>query len=179
MKPLLRDRSGQGLIETAIILPFLLVLAVNAINLGWFCYAYINFVTGARQGVEYSIQGLASNLGNDLQITVPPASAVSAIVYTNLQRTSLPNAGTSPMQICTLALGTNQSGLANCLQYNGYAPTAPMQDPESASNPQIHFVLNQVDITYTVNTLITGSGFNLLVKLPFTFRKTVYMRAMG
>src|SRR5258708_34830608 len=50
-------QSGQSLMETALILPFLMMLAFEAINFGYFFFTAVNIAASPRQGVEYSIQG--------------------------------------------------------------------------------------------------------------------------
>ena len=52
--------SGQSLIETALILPLLLLLAFNAINFGYFFFVALNITSAPRSGVQYAILGGAS-----------------------------------------------------------------------------------------------------------------------
>src|SRR5947199_10608031 len=51
------SRSGEGLIETALIVPFLLTMILNAVNFGYFFLVALNLTSAPRSAVEYSIQG--------------------------------------------------------------------------------------------------------------------------
>src|SRR5262250_164628 len=52
-----RDVRGQALIETAVSLPFLLALAFNVINFGYFFVIAVNLASSPRTGTLYSIFG--------------------------------------------------------------------------------------------------------------------------
>ncbi len=63
--------SGQALVETALIVPFLLMLALNTINFAYFFVVAINLAAAPRSGTLYSTLGFA-----DSQFTLrclPPA----------------------------------------------------------------------------------------------------------
>lgn len=49
--------SGQSLIETALAVPFLLLIALNAINFAYYFFVAINLAASPRNGVEWSVQG--------------------------------------------------------------------------------------------------------------------------
>ncbi len=173
---LLRSTRGQSLIETALLLPFLLVLTFNAVNLGYFFYVYLNLTTAPRQGAEYSIQGQSSYL----QSTLPSADDVNTLV-TNGIGGSLPSASNTPTRVCTLALGLDSNGLGTSSQVplcNNYGSgtgtfTTLQPDPEAPL-----LVLNRVDIQYQVAPLIPGGAFNLIFpSTGLTFHRWVYMRA--
>jgi len=74
--------SGQSLIETALILPLLLLLAFNAINFGYFFFAAINLAAAPRTGVQYSIIGEATPVNIPLPPVGPSTSQVSVSYLT-------------------------------------------------------------------------------------------------
>ena len=159
------EDSGQSLIEAGLLVPFLIVLVFNAINIGYYFFAALNLSTAPRQGAEYSIQGSASSVGSQL----PSAGSVSTLVYDGIDR-SISGTSSAPMQVCSKSVGVS-GGLAQCIQYNGFSSSAPDADPEQPS-----LVLNRVDIQYHVDPPIPGSLFNI-VPAP-TIHRYVEMRAV-
>ena len=169
---LLRSGKGQGLIETAILLPFLLVITFNALNLGYFFFVYLNLATAPRQGAQYSILGSVTTVN-----ALPAADAVHQLLSDDISG-AISSASTTPARVCSLALGTssppNATQVPLCQVYNaGSDPfTAVQPDPEAPA-----LVLNRVDIAYTVSPLISGGAFNLVMPSSLTFHRLVYMRA--
>lgn len=169
---LLRSRQGQGLIETAILLPFLLIITFNAINLGYFFFVYLNLATAPRQGAQYSILGSVTTVN-----VLPAADAVHQLLSDDISG-AISSASATPARVCSLALGTSSPHDATqvplCQVYNaGSDPfTAVQADPEAPA-----LVLNRVDIAYTVAPLISGGAFNLVMPSSLTFHRLVYMRA--
>jgi Flp pilus assembly protein TadG len=169
---LLRDQTGSSLLEMALLLPMMLLIAFNAVNIGYDFSVYLNLATAPRQGAEYSIQGTTSVL----ETTVPSAGSVSSLVYDNITG-AVPSAANTPTRVCTMALGLTASGASqvpNCAIYGtGTATFSALQaDPEAP-----YLVLNRVDIQYTVTPLIPGLAFNLFPSL-LTLQGTTMMRAM-
>ena len=169
---LIQDGAGHGLLEVALLLPFLIVVVINAVNLGYVFSVYLNLSTAPRQGAEYSTHGTSTAL----ETAVPTAASVSSLVYDNIN-TSVPSAANSPTQVCSMALGLSGSGttqVPNCATYNSgtAAFAAPQPDPEAP-----YLVLHRVDIQYTVRPLLQGSIFNV-VPDQLTLHRTVMMRAM-
>jgi Flp pilus assembly protein TadG len=172
---LIRKGDGQSLLEAAFLLPFLLALTFNAINMGYFFWAYLNMATATRQGVEYSIQGTTSFL----QDTLPSADVVSTLVYNGLTG-AIPSSANTPQRVCTLANGVdpNGAGTSNqiplCSNYGtGSGTYSTLQpDPEAPL-----LVLNRVDVQYTVTPPIPGFLANLIFPSSLTFHRYVYMRA--
>ena len=169
---LLHERSGQSLLETALLLPLLLTIVANAVSIGYFFSVYLNLATAPRQGAQYSIQGTSSVL----QAAVPSADSISSLVYENIAG-AIPSAANTPTRVCTLALGLTGSGssqMPNCATYGTGTGTFPdlQADPEAP-----YLVLHRVDVQYTVTPLIQGSVFNLLPN-SLTLHRTVVMRAM-
>lgn len=172
-KSRLRSREGgQSLVETALVLPLFLLITFNAVNFGYFFFVAVNLASAPREGVEYSIQGFAT----PSQLTLPnpgPSSneaSVSWLTYQDMAALHL--SANAQVQVCTKLLGLSAPGTANCAQYGGGSFPAPAADPEPNA-----FVLHRVDVKYTVNPLIPGWMFGLIIPSP-TFHRQVSMRAM-
>jgi len=194
--------SGQSLIETALAVPFLLLIALNAINFAYYFFVAINLAAAPRNAVEYSVQGFAT----PAQLTIPSAgppptnctrggtdtgAAVSALVYYDVIAV-LPNTGTgnpcpgiAAVQVCNTHNGKSGSGSALVTTCTNYGPAAspafasPDADPEAPN-----FVLDRVDIQYTVQPLIGGTlpvfgGIRLSVLPSYVFHRQVSMREMN
>ncbi len=54
---IVRESAGQALIETALMLPLILLLVLNCVNFGYFFIVALNLTVAPRSGVEYSILG--------------------------------------------------------------------------------------------------------------------------
>jgi Flp pilus assembly protein TadG len=171
-----RDRRGQSLLETALLLPLLLTIVFNAVNIGYFFLICLNLTVAPRQGAQYSIQGPAGQS----QLQLPGAASVGSLISESFTGAvgSASSTNTS-IRVCSAALGLNNLGqsnqMPNCqVTYgSGVFPglTAADADPEAP-----FMVLNRVDIQYTVTPLIQGAAFNLALPSPLTFQRTIYMR---
>jgi len=75
--------SGQSLVETAIMMPMLLTVAFNAVNIGYFWLVVMQLSAVPRHGVEYASQGGAAMTTT----SAPGTAAVKDLVYENLQHT--------------------------------------------------------------------------------------------
>jgi Flp pilus assembly protein TadG len=181
---LARDSRGQSLVETALMIPLLLVLILNAVNFGYFLLVTLNLTSAARNGIEYAIQG-SSTVTN---ASLPQASGSAATTVSSLisQELSSFNTGTLAVQVCSLNLGSGSgSAPTSTCTTSGSGGTFPVphSDPESANG----FALNRVDVSYTFKTLIPTAPFNLVVgSFPTctvngscTFTRHAEMRAMG
>src|SRR3954462_14619997 len=144
-----RRADGQSLLETALLIPFLLSIAFNAINIAYFWFMVLVLSTAPRQAVEYSSQG-----GAALTTTTSPSSAaIKDMVYDNLTHTINGTVSNVSVQVCTVANGVDSTThKANCLPYGPpYTFPSPDADPEAPV-----FVLHRVDVAYTVSPLIPG-----------------------
>jgi Flp pilus assembly protein TadG len=167
-----RHEEGQSLLETAVAMPLLLGIAFNLINLGYFWFMVLTLAAAPRQGVQYSTQG-----GQATTTTSSPSTtAVSNLVYENMTN-AVHGATTSntSVRVCTSALGVDSSThIALC---NSFGPAATFSaiaaDPEAPV-----FVLNRVDVGYTVTPLIRGSAFNVVLPANMNFHRQVSMRSL-
>lgn len=197
-RSLARDSRGQSLVETALMIPLLLLLILNAVNVGYFFLVTLNLTSAARNGIEYAIQGSSTPTNVSLpSATGTTASTVSYLVYQEMTG-ALHAPGGVQVQVCSVSLGSTGSGssaTSNCQTCTnsgcsggttGSGSPVPDSDPESASG----FALNRVDVTYKFNTLVPATPFNLIVAsfptcsssggaVSCTFVRHAEMRAMG
>jgi len=164
-------------------LPLLIMITLNVINLGYFFLVVINLTGAARTSALYSIEGSytpyalqeapAGTSSGATMLTTP--GTVAYTVYKDLTG-ALGSPTSASVQVCSqmnvnsgTGAGTNGSGSSQaancvvcntssgCVSSNGYLGSpAPSVDPEAPD-----FVTNQVDITYNFSTLITGKIFNI------------------
>ncbi len=155
-------------------MPVLTLLLAYAVDFGYFFIAAANITSSARNAVEYSIMGYSG----PAQSNVPPAgpvstsSSVAALAMADL--TSLINSSTTTtVQVCSKVLGMT-GNLPKCSSY-GPAGTiyTPAADPEAPT-----FVLQRVDVTYTVQPPIPLSFFGVSLLPNLHFHRQVSMRAM-
>jgi len=164
----MKRSRGQSLVETALMLPLLIMLVLNVVNLGYFFLIAVNLTGASRTTTEYAIMG-PSTPASSTWPSVGPANGTAAgnLTVTYVAQQDLTGALWNPtaasVQICSPALGINSgTGLPNCQICSGSScqtmnsgTTAPPSDPEGT------FVLSEVTITYTFNALIPGQIFNI------------------
>ncbi len=203
-KTSLRRSEGQSIVETVLMLPFLLMLLLNALNFGYFFLTVLNLTAAPRSGVEYTIMGSATPSATAQPLAGPPTAILSVSYDTYRDMTgALNNPTGATLQVCTATnvSGSPASGLINpgtttetakCVVCTGSscgAPGAgtwvPHSDPElNSSSTAPAFVLNRVDVQYQFVPLIPGRIFNivLLAACPggtCTFHRYAEMRAMN
>lgn len=164
------QEGGQSLMETALMVPVLLLLVCGAVDYGYFMVAAANLTSAARAAAQYSVQGMAS----PAQASLPPAfpvsnpKSVAALVMDDLS--GLINASTATtVYVCSQQIGTT-GNLTQCEPSGGYTPNA---DPEAPI-----FYLNRVDVVYTVTPPIPIGFFSFQLLPSMQFHRQVSMRAM-
>ena len=176
---------GQSLVETALMLPLLIMIVLNVVNLGYFFVVAVHLTGAARTATLYAIEGGATPAAGSLpssagSVPATNMSSVTYLVYQDLTG-SLANPTGVTVQVCTQAnldssgagTNTNTGGVlrtncesctsGGCTPLNGSAGSSsysgspvPSLDPEAPG-----FVLNRVDIRYDVAPLIPGAIFNI------------------
>lgn len=187
-KTRLSSSHGQSLIETALLVPLLLLLIFNVINFGYYFLVAIHLASAPREGVQYSVMGYAT----PGTLSLPQAGAASSsgsVAYLTYRDMAalVGTTTTAEVRICTTAAGMTVDGsghhVANCVLCtsgtDGCAAgsgtfATPAVDPESTA-----FVLHRVDVKYTVTPLIKAAPFGLQVLPSYTFYRQVSMRAMN
>jgi Flp pilus assembly protein TadG len=166
----LKRQEGQSLVETAIAMPLLLGLAFNIINWAYLWYMVLALSAAPRMGAQYATQGGAAGTA-----TAPGTTRVSNLVYDNITN-AISGATTSnaAVQVCTSAKGVDSKGLALCDQFGpAYTFPTPAADPEQAV-----YVLDRVDVEYTVTPIIPGAAFNVILPANLKFHRQVSMRSL-
>ena len=165
--------AGNSLIETAIMLPILCSILFNAINLGYFWFVCLTLAAAPRFGAEYVSQG-----GITLtSATIPSTTAVETLVFDNLTNALKATTSNAAVRVCSSssAAGVNPtSHIAGCDSFGmSYSFSANTADPEAPV-----FVLNRVDVAYTVTPIISGSAFNVVLPSNLTLHRQVSMRSL-
>ena len=186
--PFTQCNSGQSMVETALVLPLLLMIIFNAVNFGYYFLVALNLAAAPRSGVEYSILGFLSPGALALP-AAGPSSTTTTVSYLTYQDMTgaLHAASSASIQVCSKSLGLNAPGTNNQTAKCSVFPSGSFpgvgKDPESPT-----FVLHQVDVKYTFTPLIKGTPFNIAL-LPAancsssgtfscTFHRQALMRAL-
>ncbi|WP_277751248.1 TadE/TadG family type IV pilus assembly protein [Granulicella sibirica] len=166
--------SGQSLIEIALMMPLLILLIGYAIDFGYFFIVAANITSAARNAAQFSIQGFATPGQSALAIAGPLTTTTSVAATALGDIAALLNSSTlTAVQVCTKSLGTT-GNLANCANYGATASSyTPAADPEAP-----YFVLQRVDVTYTVQPPIPMSFFKFPLLPQMQFHRQVSMRAL-
>src|SRR5438067_3098897 len=154
----LRDHRGQALLETALMMPLMLILVLNAMNLGYFFFVTTNLAAATRTGALYSIVGPGSPGTTNYPSANTGSLPVTTLIYQELTGAvwTTPNSANVTIQVCSAGLGTaggSGSVRSNCVSCNSSATCSsqtagsgasatfvPDFDPENAT-----FVLNRVN----------------------------------
>jgi Flp pilus assembly protein TadG len=127
--------KGQALLEFALIVPLVFILAVNAVNFAGFIFAWITVADAARSGAQYMALSSASP-GTPTAATL---AQITALVGNDV--TSLKNRSSATVAICT----NSTAGANGC---------TTLSDPEAPA-----YTLATVDVTYTYNPYIPLFSF--------------------
>ncbi len=151
---------GQALIEYLLLLPMVLVLILNVVNMGAFFFAWITVANTAHAAANYAALAGASAGG------VQPASAAKLTALVTAASASLPN---------------NPSITANiCRNFNGAITTVSGTCTSiPADSEPTQYVLTSVDVNYTYTPLIPAgfqfSNLKVYVTIP---PSTIHQRAV-
>lgn len=164
--------EGQSLLETAVAMPLLLSIAFNIINLSYCWFMVLALSAAPRQAVEFSTQG-----GQALSTTsAPTAGMVSQVAYDNMTNAvrGATTANTA-VRVCSTSVGVDAAtGISNCSSFGpAFSFPANSADPEAPV-----FVLNRVDVEYTVTPPIPGTIFNVVLPTNLNFQRHVSMRSL-
>jgi Flp pilus assembly protein TadG len=191
--PLAKNSRGQSLVETALLIPLLLILILNAINFGYFLLLTLNLTSATRDGIEYAIEGSSTPANSALPapgaFSQTTAATVNSLIAKELGTL---NAGKLGVQVCSLNIGssTGASPITNCSSAGTTPSTVPSPDPDPEASTYPGYALNRIDVWYQFQPLIPATPFSLAV-LSFpacstsgatttcTFSRHAEMRAMG
>jgi Flp pilus assembly protein TadG len=191
-RELSRNSSGQALVETALILPLLLTIVLNAVNFAFFFLMALNITSASHTSGIYSIMGGATPAAGALP-KAGPSTTTSTVSYLALQDLTgavySPTTSNTGVNVCSSVVGVSGSGSATkttCTKtgVGGGFPTSADSDPEAPS-----FLLGRVDVAYKFHTPIPLTPFNAFLLLASncnsvvgtvtcTFYRHVEMREM-
>jgi TadE-like protein len=180
LRSLARSRSGQALLESAITVPFLMLIVLNSINIGYYFWAVINLSEATRAGVQWSIMGNGSTLG--VAELPPPGDPsltdVSSVAYLTFQDISgFASRSNSWVGVCMDATPSGGGSVAySCDNSYGNGSLALTVTPDT--DPEGVMTLNRVDIVYKFTPLV-GNGWIGVWSPPLQFHRYVEMRALN
>jgi hypothetical protein len=147
------------------------------VDFGYFFLAAANIASSARVATQYSILGYHGPAQSGLANAGPVSDSTSVAALASGELASLVNSSTTTtIGVCTKALGmsTSNTKLPKCSNYGVTGSTyTPDPDPEAP-----RFVLQRVDVTYTVQPPIPIAFFGTSLLPSMTFHRQVSMRAM-
>ena len=168
----LRGQDGQSLVEMAVAMPLLLGLAFNILNWGYLWVMVLALSAAPRMGAQYATQGGAAGTA-----TAPGTAAVRDLVWENVTNAvHRSTTSTVAVQVCSSSKGlsTTTPPIALC---DTFGPTftfpAPNADPEAPV-----YVLDRVDVEYTVTPIIPGRVFTVILPSNLHFHRQVSMRSL-
>ena len=172
--------DGSSMIETALVLPLLVLMLCFAVDIGYFFIVAANLVSSSRNAVLYSGQGFLSpaqqlpSAGTSGSLT--DTAGVAGLVGGDLSK--LANmASRTRVQVCSKQIGTTQTAdgyVTKCSTFpSGSLSYTPDQDP--ASN--YGMLTQRVDVVYTVSPPIPVEFFFFRMP-PLTVHWQAEMRAV-
>jgi hypothetical protein len=167
------ENCGQSLVEVALMVPVLFVLMAYAVDFGYFFIAAANITSSARNAAQYSVLGFEGP-SQSTEPVVGPASTTSSVAALAMSDLSLlSSATTTTVEVCSKTLGMT-GNIPKCSSFGPTGPTyTPIADPEAP-----RFVLQRVDVTYTVQPPIPLQFFNISLLPNLAFHRQVSMRSM-
>ena len=174
------DSSGSSLIETALVLPVLVLMLCFAVDIGYFFIVAANLVSASRNAVLYSGQGFVSPTQQlapaGTSGSLADTAGVAGLAGGDLAALANMTTKTS-VQVCSKSIGTTATGsgyITNCGTYPaGSLNYTPDQDPESNNG----MLTQRVDVLYTVSPPIPVDFFGFTMP-PLTLHWQAEMRAL-
>src|SRR2546421_10846086 len=143
--------SGQAIIETVLAMPLLLLVVLNAVNMGYVYLMAINLAAAPRVAVEYSIMGFQTPAASALA-NAGPITTNTTVSY--LARRDMTGAIHSPttasVQVCSQTVSINTSGVAGWPRFcsGPFTRVAAAAAPEAPA-----LVLNCVGVENTLHPI--------------------------
>ena len=171
----LHPANGQALVEFALMVPFLFLLIIYAVNFGGFIYDWITVANAARSGAQYAALGDSSAH----YPTLPKASDVIAMIRS--ETSSLPNASATNPTITVCQNNSLGAKLYRNVAQACPAATPPPLDGEIAVGTSPYTTV-AVDVTYTFSAFFSSFSFPKLgiglIGMPATIHRRAVMRVL-
>jgi len=156
--------EGSSLVETAMVIPILVLMLCFAVDIGYFFIVAANLVSSSRNGVLYSGQGFVSPAQQQLPSAGTSGSLADTAGVAGLaggDLSGLANMSTKTMvQVCSKRIGITQTAngyTTNCSTFpSGSLSFTVDQDPES----NYGMLTQRVDVVYTVSPPIPVDFFS-------------------
>ncbi len=155
--------GGSSLIETALVMPTLVLMLCFAVDVGYFFIVAANLVSSSRNAVLYSGQGFVSPAQQQL-----PSAGTSGSLSDTAGAAGLAGGDMSGLagmttkttvEVCSKAIGVTQTSngyITHCSTFpSGSLSFTPDQDPESNNG----MLTQRVDVVYTVSPPIPINFF--------------------
>src|ERR1700756_2972365 len=107
---LARNSSGQALVETALIMPLMLIVVLNAVNFAFFFLMALNITAASRTSGIYSVMGGATPVAAALPPAGPQTTVttVSYLAYQDLTgAVATPSTSNTGVNVCSSTIGTS------------------------------------------------------------------------
>src|SRR5258706_10531257 len=120
IRRLARNSSGQALVETALIMPLMLIVVLNAVNFAFFFLMALNITAASRTSGIYSVMGGATPAAKALPSAGPEttSSSVSYLAYQDLTgAVSTPSTSNTGVKVCSSTIepsGAGTSTVTSC-----------------------------------------------------------------
>jgi Flp pilus assembly protein TadG len=146
--------QGSSLVETALVMPVLVLMLCFAVDIGYFFIVAANLASSSRNAVLYSAQGFAAPGQQQLASAGTAGSLADTTGVAGLaggDLSGLANVATQTfVQVCSKKIGITQTAngyITNCSTFpSGNLGYVPGQDPESSNG----MLTQRVDVVYTV-----------------------------
>ncbi len=177
----MRASHGSSLVETAMVMPILILMLCFAVDIGYFFIVAANLVSSARNAVLYSGQGFVSPAQQQLPSAGTTGSLADTAGVAGLaggDLSSLANMSTkTTVQVCSKKIGVVQTSngfVASCSTFpSGSLNVSPDQDPESDNG----LLTQRVDVVYIVSPPIPVNFFTFTMP-SLTLHWQAEMRAL-
>jgi Flp pilus assembly protein TadG len=175
------ESEGSSLIETALVMPVLVLMLCFAIDIGYFFIVAANLVSSSRNAVLYSGQGYAAPAGGQLPSpgtsgSLSDIAGVAGLAGGDLSGLANMTSKTT-VEVCSKQIGVTQTSngyITSCSTFpSGTLRFTPDQDPESANG----MLAQRVDVVYTVSPPIPIDFFTFTLP-PLTVHWAAEMRAI-
>jgi TadE-like protein len=181
VRQIAKGRKGSSLVETAMVVPVLVLMLCFAIDIGYFFIVAANLVSSSRTAVLYSGQGFASPAQQELPSAGTSGSLSDTAGVAGLaggDMSGLANMTTkTTVEVCSKEIGVTQTSngyITSCSTFpSGTLSFTPDQDPESNNG----MLTQRVDVVYTVSPPIPLNFFTFTMP-SLTVHWSAEMRAV-